>query len=155
MRPGGRPSGALRRRVDAAAAFGTRFASPLFVPTGAVGRYGPSEASVMAALLKQRGVAPARILLEQTGTDTLSSVRAVVGLLRARGLAAPVYVATSGYHLPRCRLLLRIAGVAAGVCPPPPVPADAWQRWFWRLREVPAIPYDAGLAVLARLRGGW
>jgi len=62
VRPGGRPSGALRRRVDAAAAFGTRFAAPLFVPTGGVGRYGPSEASVMATLLKQRGVAGAQIL---------------------------------------------------------------------------------------------
>ncbi len=155
VRPGGRPSGTLRRRVDAAAAFGARFVAPLFVPTGAVGRHGPSEASVMAALLAEQGVPPAGILLEETGTDTLSSVRAVVALLRAQRLTAPVFAATSGYHLPRCLVLLRIAGVAARACPPPPAQADLWQRWYWRLREAPAIPYDAGLGLLLRLRGKW
>ena len=74
VRPGGRPSTTLHRRVEAAAAFGERFADPLFVPTGGVGRFGPSEASVMAALLVSRGVPRDRILLEETGTDTLSSV---------------------------------------------------------------------------------
>ena len=77
VRPGGRPSTTLHRRVEAAAAFGARFADPLFVPTGGVGRFGPSEASVMAELLVSRGVPEERILLEETGTDTMSSVRAV------------------------------------------------------------------------------
>jgi uncharacterized SAM-binding protein YcdF (DUF218 family) len=153
VRPGGRPSGTLRRRADAAASFGARCANPLFVPTGGVGRYGPSEASVMATLLAAKGVLPSRILLEETGTDTLSSVRAVVRLLRAHCPDAPVRVATSGYHLPRCQLLLRIAGVPAQACPPPPPAENPWQRWYWRLREVPAIPYDAALALLLRLRG--
>ena len=34
VRPGGRPSTTLRRRVEAAAAFGSRLAAPLFLPTG-------------------------------------------------------------------------------------------------------------------------
>lgn len=109
----------------------------------------------MAALLAANGVPPASILLEGTGTDTLSSVRAVVQLLRAHDLTAPVYVATSGYHLPRCRLLLRIAGVTAGACPPPPSSAGFWQRCYWRLRELPAIPYDAMLGWLMSLRRQW
>jgi uncharacterized SAM-binding protein YcdF (DUF218 family) len=155
VRPGGRPSGTLRRRVEAAAAFGARVVAPLFVPTGGVGRHGPSEASVMAALLAEKGVPPERILLEETGTDTLSSVRAVVRLLRAHHLRAPVYVATSGYHLPRCRLLLRIAGVTADACPPSPPAAGFWPRWYWRLRELPAIPYDAMLGWLMSLRRRW
>ena len=82
VRPGGRPSTTLHRRVEAAAAFGERFAEPLFVPTGALGVTAPSEASVMAGLLAGRGVPPDRILLEETGTDTLSSVRAVAGAAR-------------------------------------------------------------------------
>lgn len=109
----------------------------------------------MAALLIGRGVPPADILLEETGTDTLSSVRAVVALLRAHQLTAPVFAATSGYHLPRCLLLLRIAGVAARACPPPPAQTDLWQRWYWRLREAPAIPYDAMLGLLLSLRRRW
>jgi uncharacterized SAM-binding protein YcdF (DUF218 family) len=152
VRPDGAPSATLRGRVAAAADLGTRFADPLYLPTGAKGRRGASEASVMARLLRQSGVSPERILLEETGTDTLSSVRAVARLL-AGGI--PVYVATSGYHLPRCRLLLRLAGIAAFACPPPPASTGFWQRWYWRLREAAAIPYDAILGLLLCLRGRW
>jgi hypothetical protein len=45
---GGRPSTTLRRRIEAAAAFGARFADRMFNPTGGVGRFGPSGASVMS-----------------------------------------------------------------------------------------------------------
>jgi len=155
VRAGGRPSATLRRRVEAAAAFGQQFAAPMFVPTGGVGHFGPSEASVMGALLRGHGVASTRMLLEETGTDTLTSVRAVARLLRARGIDAPVFAATSTYHLPRCVLLLRLAGLPARAASPPRVPAASgwWQRWYWRLREVPAIPYDAALLALLRLGG--
>jgi uncharacterized SAM-binding protein YcdF (DUF218 family) len=154
VRPGGRPSGTLLLRVETAIAFGARFAEPLFVPTGGVGRFEPSEASVMAAMLEARGVPRARILLEETGTDTLSSARAVVALLRMRGIAAPVFVATSLYHQPRSLLVLRLLGVRARPAVPPVLPAAThwWRRCYWWLREVPAIPYDAVLAVWWRLR---
>jgi uncharacterized SAM-binding protein YcdF (DUF218 family) len=154
VRPGGRPSTTLRWRVDAAAAFGARCAAPLFVPTGGVGRHGPSEASVMAGLLARQGVPADRILLEETGTDTLSSVRAVAALLRGQGIDAPVFAASSLYHLPRCVLLLRLLGVPARAAIPPIVPAARtwWRRAYWWLREVPALPYDAVLAVALRLR---
>ena len=153
VRPGGRPSGTLLLRVESAVAFGARFAEPLFVPTGGVGRFGPSEASVMAAMLEARGVPRGRILLEETGTDTLSSARAVVALLRTRGIAAPVFVATSLYHQPRCLLVLRLLGVRArAAVPPMPAATHWWRRCYWWLREVPAIPYDAVLAVWWRIR---
>jgi uncharacterized SAM-binding protein YcdF (DUF218 family) len=154
VRQGGRPSTTLVLRTEAAAAFAARFDEPLFVPTGGVGRFAPSEASVMAALLESRGVPASRILLEETGTDTLSSARAVVALLRGRGVAAPVFVASSLYHLPRCLLLLRVLGVRSHAAVPPVVPAGTWwwRRCYWWLREMPAIPYDAGLALLWRLR---
>jgi uncharacterized SAM-binding protein YcdF (DUF218 family) len=153
----GRPSTTLRWRVEAAAAFGMRFAAPLFVPTGGLGRFGPSEASVMANLLALRGVPPGHILLEETGTDTFSSARAIARLLHTRGIAAPVFAISSLYHLPRCVLLLRLLGVTARAAGPPFVPAGS--RWFarcyWWLREAAALPYDAALAVLLRLRKRW
>jgi uncharacterized SAM-binding protein YcdF (DUF218 family) len=138
----------LRRRVEAAAAFGTRFAAPLYVPTGARGLHGASEASVMARLLRELAVPPDRIVLEETGTDTLSSVRAVLPLVSG---AAAVYVATSGYHLPRCLLLIRIAGLPARPCPPPRSAESLSQRWYRRLRELAAIPYDVTLILALRL----
>ena len=155
VRPDGSPSHALRRRVEAAVAFGQLLDAPLFVPSGAAGRHGPPEAAVMADLLRRLGVPDARIVGEQTGTDTLSSVRAVARLLAARDHRGPVYAASNAYHLPRCVVLLWLAGLPARPCPPPAGPASRhWcKRWYWRLREVPALPYDAALAVGLRLAG--
>jgi uncharacterized SAM-binding protein YcdF (DUF218 family) len=154
VRPSGLPSGALRRRVEAALAFGEALPGTLYVPTGARGRFGEAESAVMAALLVTRGVPRARILEEPTGTDTLSSAIACARLLRARGHRGPVLAASSAYHLPRCLLLLRLAGLKARAVPPPRAPAAAgWrQRWWWRLREVPALPYDALLMLWHRAR---
>jgi uncharacterized SAM-binding protein YcdF (DUF218 family) len=154
VRPGGRPSTTLVLRVEAAVAFAAGFAEPLFMPTGAVGRHGPSEAAVMAALLQARGIPEQRILLEETGTDTLSSARAVAALLRSRGIVAPVFAASSLYHLPRCVLLLRLAGMRAHAAIPPVVPAAThwWLRCYWWLREIAALPYDCLIAILLRAR---
>lgn len=155
VRPDGRPSETLRHRVDAAVKFGKRFKRPMFIPTGAQGRYGDAEASVMARLLTAAGYPTETIQEEKTGTDTLSSVRAVTHMVRRSHTR--VYACTSAYHLPRCLLLLRLAGIRARACPPPPVPAatSQWMRWYWRLRETPAVPYDAllmlGLRVLGRV----
>ena len=153
VRPGGRPSATLRWRVDAAAAFGRRFTAPLFMPTGGPGRFGPSEASVMAGLLEKLGISRERVVLEETGTDTFSSARAVARLLRAQGIAAPVFAASSFYHQARCVMLLRAFGVAARAAGPPRVPAGS--RWvvrcYWWLREAAALAYDGALALLVQL----
>lgn len=164
VRPDGKPAATLQCRVEAALACADGHPETRFIPTGAIGRYGPSEASVMAGLLAKSGVPSDRILLEETGTDTLSSVRAVCRLLRESGPPGRVMVATSGYHLPRCLVLLCIFGMAARPCPPkkptgnpswkrPSWKRPSWKRWYWRLREVPALPYDASLALWERLTG--
>ena len=82
----------------------------------------------MAALLVSRGVPGERIVLEETGTDTLSSVRAVAALIRRHAIATPVFAASSLYHLPRCLLLLRLTGIPAHAAIPPVVPAGT--RWW-------------------------
>jgi uncharacterized SAM-binding protein YcdF (DUF218 family) len=151
VRPDGQPSRTLRLRVEAAHALGQRLADPLYLPTGGIGRFGPAEAHVMAALLRDAGVPDAQIRPEPTAHDTVSSVRAIRRMLA--GHQGPVYAATSAYHLPRCVLLLRLAGLPARPCPPPPALAAAhWRkRWWWRLRELPAIPWDAGFVLLLRI----
>ncbi len=156
VRPDGRPSAALAARVAAAIAWGEAQAEPpLYLPTGGVGRHGPAESEVMARLLREAGVQAARIEQEPTATDTLSSAIACARLLRALGHRGPVRAATHRYHLPRCLALLRIAGLRAEAVPPPPGPPSAsWRRsLYWRLREVPGLPYDAALMVWARLTG--
>jgi len=155
VRPDGTPSHTLHHRVAAAARFGRRFRNPLFIPTGAKGRYGDAEAAVMARQLRDSGIPEAAIIQEETGTDTLSSVRAVTRIIRNLTPRVRVYACTSTYHLPRCLLLLRLAGIRTRACSPPPIPAATRRslRWYWRLRETPALPYDALLMLWLRVRG--
>ncbi len=142
----------MRVRVAAALETGRRLHDPLYLPTGGQGRYGRPEAEVMADALVEAGVSRRSILLEPTAVNTLGSALACAGLLGRS--ERPAYVATSAYHMPRCVVLLRLAGVRARPGAMPRVPASQrWgKRWFWRLREVPALPIDAVLLLAGRLR---
>jgi uncharacterized SAM-binding protein YcdF (DUF218 family) len=154
VRPDGTPTLTLTRRIDAARRFGESLPDPpLYMPTGGIGRHGPSEASVMRAALLSAGVPDERILVEETARDTLDSIYACRRLLRGLGHQGPVFAATSAYHLPRCVILLRLAGIKARPVPPPPEPAahSVLRRWHWRLRELPALPWDVLLLLIDRL----
>lgn len=154
VKAGGLPSLTLTYRTEAAIAFGARCKNPLYIPTGASGLHPPAEADVMRSLLLKAGIPDQHIAPEPTGTDTLSSVKACVTLLRSRDHTGPVFAVTSAYHLPRCVVLLRLAGLDAHAAPPPPHPASRFflRRWHWRLRELPALPLDAILLLAWRLR---
>ena len=154
VRPDGAPSGAMRDRVGAAVRFGRRLLpQPIYIVTGGQGRYGPPEAEVMAQLLLERGIHPDYIVLEPTGTNTVRSTLAVASLLH--GVPGPVYAATSAYHMPRCVVLLGLAGLDAHRSPPSIGPASSklMRRWYWRMREVPAIPIDSLVMLWHRWRG--
>jgi len=143
----------MRGRVEAALACAERLDDAEFLPTGGQGRYGRPEAELMREMLLARGVGADRIRTEPTGTNTIRSALACARLLRGR--TGTVHVATSAYHLARCVLLLRLAGVAASPCRPARLPASTrrLKRWYWRLRECAAVPVDAGLMLYLRLWG--
>ncbi len=149
VRPDGSPSPTLRLRVEAAAAFGGQHNPSHYIPTGAKGRYGPSEARVMADLLQDFGVPQERITLEETATNTLRSALAAARLLRqlSQSRNGKIYAASSLYHLPRCCLLLRLAGCPARPVPPPQ--ANSPQAYGW-LREAAALPVDVLIILLVR-----
>ena len=154
VRPDGSPSGALRDRVGAAVRFGRRLLPrPIYIVTGAQGRYGPPECEVMAELLTLRGIPSDSILQEPTGRNTVRSALAVARMLH--GEVGPVYAATSAYHMPRCVLLLGLAGLDAHRSPPAIGPASSrlLRRWYWRLRELPAMPLDSLVMLYWRSRG--
>lgn len=92
--------------------FGQNFAQPIYLVTGGVPKNGQTEASVMADLLHQAGVESKNILLEPTASDTVASIKACSVVLRQIGhdKSLPIYFCTSTYHIPRCALLLRLAG---------------------------------------------
>ncbi len=148
IRPDGTPSLTLRRRVQAAARFGATLENPLFIPTGGQGKYGEPEAVVMARLLQDLGVPREAIRQEATATDTLESALACAAMLK--GHEGPIWATSSGYHLPRCVMLLRLMGLPARAAPPPEAALEWRDRWRWRLREGAALPWDAMLGLLAR-----
>ena len=149
VRPDGTASGALRGRVLAALETGRGLEDPIYMPTGGQGRYGRPEADVMAELLRQEGVAAESIVEERTGVNTLRSALACARLI---GGGAPAFVATSRYHMVRCVLLLRLAGIRARAGAMPEGPASRFwrKRWWWRLREVMAVPADAVVLLAMR-----
>jgi uncharacterized SAM-binding protein YcdF (DUF218 family) len=124
-----------------------------FLPTGGVGRHAPSEASVMARLLVEASVEPARIVLEEQAIDTLSSVVRCVRILEQHGGAAAVTVCTDAYHVVRVRAVFRVFGVQTRAAPVPRAArALGARRYGWALaREGVGLPWDVALALARRI----
>ena len=144
--PDGGPSPSLRRRV----AYGRQAArddpAARIFCSGGVGRHGPSEASLMARLLIEEGIDPARIVLDELSYDTLENVAAAAAFIRAEGLEGAV-VCTDGYHAPRARMLLRAFGIASRVGPVRKGYAGTRRHWLRMVaREALAYPYDWAVA---------
>lgn len=122
--------------------------------TGGVGKYPPSEANVMAQLLREAGIPESQIILDEQATDTLDSVRNCVALLRKLPSFGDVIVCSDIYHIPRCRWLFRMCGIAtrsgrvsSGR------QENTIRRWFYYyLREVLALPWDTLLVAFSAQR---
>ena len=155
VRPDGSPSGTLRRRIRAAAMAGN--ARPLrYLVTGGLVRHPPAEATVMRRLLLELGVADDRILIEDRARNTRQSASLCASILRRRGDVGDVLLCSSRYHLPRCRLLLRLNGIdcRSGAASDDAGAVGRGRYAYSWLRELAAMPMDAILVVLRRLTGG-
>jgi uncharacterized SAM-binding protein YcdF (DUF218 family) len=150
--PDGGPSPSLARRIAYAARAAGAVPGATVFCSGAAGRFGPSEASVMAEALRARGVAAERLVLDEASDDTLQTVLAAARFLRAGGYGRCI-VCSDRYHLPRIRLLFAALGVRTRAAATAPGHGGAGHRhWtYMRLREALAIPYDLAI-VLARRR---
>lgn len=154
VKPDGRPSGTLLRRIQGALADAKGRSGVRFMPTGTRGATGFVEAEVIRTILLAAGIAPEAITLESNARDTLESVRFCDALLRQAGDAQCVVPCTSRYHLLRCTLLLRLLGWRVRRIA---VPSDFgelsnWKLLYFYLREFAALPYDVAL-ILANRHG--
>jgi len=136
----GRPSGTLRRRIEAAAVVLLERPELCAVASGGIGRgERVSEAAVIADELAARGVEPARVLLEERSTSTAENLAFSLPLIRqlAPGRRPRVLLATSDFHLARARLLARALGLE-----PLGLPASTPRRLLPRAvaRELAALP---------------
>ncbi|WP_304191301.1 YdcF family protein [Phenylobacterium aquaticum] len=151
VRPDGQASPSLARRVRyAVAAARAAPASPIFC-SGGVGRFGPSEASLMGELLARADIPADRVVLDEDSRDTLENVIAASRFIRAQGLAGAV-ACTDSYHVPRVRMLFRALGVDA--LAGPVVAGRAGTRlshWLgMQAREAAAYPYDLAVVLWRR-----
>jgi uncharacterized SAM-binding protein YcdF (DUF218 family) len=138
--PGGRPSGTLHARTLHAAKLHVAGAVGLLIPTGGVGEYPPSEAEVMARILRQAGVPEEDILLEGEAGSTRESARLVAELARERGIRNLLLV-TDPLHCVRAVEAFRVEGFDAQASPVYSSPT--WRRRGMRrgqfVREVGAL----------------
>jgi uncharacterized SAM-binding protein YcdF (DUF218 family) len=147
IRRSGKPSPVLRRRLEAAVEAGKRAKDPLYVVSGAAVGDAPAEAMVMRQTLLEHGVQDAAIQPDSLSRDTLEQARRFAAILDRLRTPGRVVVCTSGFHQPRCRLLLRMLGYASEGVPMPPERAAMGMRgWlYYVLRECAATVWDVVL----------
>ena len=150
--PGGAPSNAMRRRVEGAILSADGAEDAIFLLTGGVGRYPPSEARVMRHLLLEEGIAPERILLDEASSDTLESVRNCRRIIAGLSDVSRVIICTDRYHVFRLRWLFFLSGIrtAAGRVPSGRKQNGIGKWLFYYCREIPATIWDTFLIVAFR-----
>ncbi len=140
--PGGRPSKTLTARSRHAARLYTEGEAALVIPTGGVGKHPPSEAEVMARILRNARVPEEDILLEREARSTWESARLVTKMLTARRIWSVVLV-TDPLHCVRTLGAFRAEGILASASPVYSSPM--WQSRGLRrgqfLREIGAITW--------------
>ena len=134
----GQPSPVYQTRLDHAFDLEERGLAPLVITTG--GNGGDShftEGGVGRDYLIQKGMAARKILAETRSETTFENVRAVVGLLRERGMTDCIAV-SDGFHLYRIKRIFSSFGVTAFASPAPASPIEAvpFARNMYSLREI-------------------
>jgi len=147
--PGGRPSTALRRRLEHGVAVFRSSGAPVLVVSGGVGAEPPAEATVMARMAEALGVSPQHIVAEDRSRSTLEQAEQVGAVAQRLGWRK-VVVVTDRYHLPRAVFLFRRAGldVQGSGCGRSDGSVLRW--WGGVLREVPAWVKTAALVTAGR-----
>jgi uncharacterized SAM-binding protein YcdF (DUF218 family) len=140
--PGGRPSRTLEARVRHAARLYREGRVSLLVPTGGLGEHPPSEAEVMARLLREDGVPESAVLIEDRALNTWDSARLVAGMADKLGVES-VVVVTDPLHCVRTVAAFRKAGLKAWAEPvySSPMWRGKWLRRGQLIREIGALAW--------------
>ena len=110
---GDQPSLTLKKRLDRAYEYMTEHPqATVFVSGGQGPDETQTEASVMAAYLERRGIAPERIVCEEQASDTRENLIFSAELAQARGVdTASVLIITSDFHMARAKYIARTLGM--------------------------------------------
>lgn len=152
--PGGKPSRTLDARVRHAARLHAAGRVDRVLVTGGVGKHPPSEAEVMARILREEGVPGEAVRLEDEAESTWDSARLVTDLAAEEGVAEALVV-TDPLHCVRTVAAFRRAGLIAWAEPvySSPMWRVPWLRRGQFLRESGALVwYRVRYGVGARSR---
>ena len=134
----GRPSAALRGRVQRGITLYHAGLAPRLVVTGGIGEASVAEASVMQALAVAGGVPEVELVVEPCATRTLESAQAVGGIGRRAGWRS-VIVVSDPFHLARTALLFVAEGFVVQTAATDDRYFTARSRRFYRVREMAAL----------------
>lgn len=109
--PSGLPSRRLRARLDRAAELHRRGFFPVILVSGGIDPDGHDEARAMRDYLVTKGVPSDRIAMDRAGNNTRLTALHTREWLAAHGGNSALAI-SQYFHLPRCRLALRQAGIA-------------------------------------------
>jgi uncharacterized SAM-binding protein YcdF (DUF218 family) len=140
--PGGRPSRTLGARLRRAARLYAEGKAGLLIPTGGVGEHPPSEAEVMARVLREEGVPEDAVLLEDRARNTWDSAR-LVGTMADKLGVKSVVVVTDPLHCVRTVAAFERAGLRAWAEPVygSPMWRGKWLRRGQLAREMVALAW--------------
>ena len=139
----GRPSPALRARLDHALALWQRGLAPRMVLTGGTGDGDTaSEAAVSRTYVLGLGVPDTAILLENEGRTSSQSLKGAIELLRARRLGTAVIV-SDPFHMLRLEILGRHRGIDLYTSPALPTPGarQLLRQWGYLIAESVKVPF--------------
>lgn len=134
--PGGRPSPTLERRTRHALDLWRAGRVDRIICCGGVGRHPPSEAEVMARILREGGVPEDAILCEDRSVNTWENIAHARAICPDLG---PVILVTDRYHQLRARLIARHLGLRAQSEGPPATAVAKGARLRAHLRESAAL----------------
>ena len=141
----GRPSPALRARLDHAIVLWERGLAPRMILTGGIGTGDTvSEAAVSRSYVLSRGVADTAILLENEGRTSSESLHAAADLMHARGISAAIIV-SDPFHMLRLEILGRRFGLDPFTSPA--LPAPGARRLLRQWTNLIAESFKAPLAL--------
>ncbi|MDV7142316.1 YdcF family protein [Tropicimonas sp. TH_r6] len=146
---GGRASPTLERRARHAARLLLEDHVTHIVGCGGIGRFPPSEASLICRICRAAGIAETTLHAEDRSTNTLENIAFALPILQEIGTDR-VCIVTDGYHLPRAHLIARRMGLRCQPAPPPP-PGPLTARkikallreavaYLWYLLRAPSAP---------------
>ncbi|RKN80423.1 YdcF family protein [Paenibacillus ginsengarvi] len=148
----GKPSPALRERIDMAVEAWNDQLAPAIIATGGIGLPGePSEASVIKKTLIERGVPENRIIIEDKSRSTYENLHNSLEFMQQHEMKSAVLV-THGYHALRARMMAKMIGIDASV---EPVQIRPLRLAYYTLRECGGIAYLFATSPLRSIRAIW